>query len=758
MAVGYSLSSVYQDALSAMIGQTAAIEIVMIYPSVPAMDVTPPSGFELLLDAGNLDFSLEAILLGTTDGSIAEQAFQAFAIRKTTQDVALEGFSNGKLVKTVSCNYELAESQGESAPRDVIKEFGYDKYGNTIRIVETNPYVEDPARRIHVVQNLFDSQDRLIQKTVCGELNCDPALSHVEKYLYDQLGRQATVLDKQGSVIAQNHYNFIGQLSAKGLGGELVKTTTTKALIQRNEYHLHGWLKANPTERLKNGSLLFQEQLSYEDGFPARLDGLISGANLFYDRTLGSRNDLEYSFKYDELDRLTNAYDITESVKPDGTPNILEDRTTAYDYLQDGRLAHMERDGLAGDYHYNAFGRLESVTGNLIPDRQTSPDMDGQSKFHFDAVGNLVEDGSKAKGGHPFKVFYRSDNLPYLFVYGVPGTTMEYKEFIAYGEGNTRISRRITADGEWKSSKSYFDIGSEIREADGSPTAEYFGLDGLGRTTYDPGFPSGRKEFYLKNHLGSTQEVYNLEDANISYATLYFPYGKQFAEFNTASQKVTERFTGKELDEDINLSYFGGRFYDADLGLWISCDPNRQNHSPYTYSSDDPMNFLDPDGLRDIFAAFYYNQNSRGKTVNADAQAIKLQNSLKEKYPDDNIQVKAFATGKVNQMVAFLNSASDSPIRVILTHSSKARDKISDVPHASDKQPNDHRFAIKDLDNILAGKTGLAACEAGITVPTDREDIQRIFPAPADSKGHVATGRVQVDVAAKAYIAQEHGK
>jgi RHS repeat-associated protein len=61
---------------------------------------------------------------------------------------------------------------------------------------------------------------------------------------------------------------------------------------------------------------------------------------------------------------------------------------------------------------------------------------------------------------------------------------------------------------------------------------------------------------------------------------------------------VTENFTGKELDDETELDYFGARYLDPMLGLWISVDPARQFASPYLYVGNgaNPVNGVDPDG------------------------------------------------------------------------------------------------------------------------------------------------------------------
>jgi RHS repeat-associated protein len=56
-------------------------------------------------------------------------------------------------------------------------------------------------------------------------------------------------------------------------------------------------------------------------------------------------------------------------------------------------------------------------------------------------------------------------------------------------------------------------------------------------------------------------------------------------------------FTGKEFDNE--LYYFGARYYNPNLGRFISVDPITNNH-PYIYADNDPINFVDPDGREEL--------------------------------------------------------------------------------------------------------------------------------------------------------------
>jgi len=56
----------------------------------------------------------------------------------------------------------------------------------------------------------------------------------------------------------------------------------------------------------------------------------------------------------------------------------------------------------------------------------------------------------------------------------------------------------------------------------------------------------------------------------------------------------------KSLWKNFEPSYYriGARYYDGDIGLWISVDPARQFWSPYVYVGNgfNPVNGVDPDG------------------------------------------------------------------------------------------------------------------------------------------------------------------
>jgi len=133
-----------------------------------------------------------------------------------------------------------------------------------------------------------------------------------------------------------------------------------------------------------------------------------------------------------------------------------------------------------------------------------------------------------------------------------------------------------------------------------------------GRTKYSGA--NGTNYSYFMDHLGSTRLVLTDDGEDIVEATAYQAYGTVDELQPPAGDqpKVREKFTGKEFDEEgdengaegIRLAYFGARYYDAEVGYWVSHDPCMQFWSPYAYTGNgiSPVVGVDPDG-RDVAVA-----------------------------------------------------------------------------------------------------------------------------------------------------------
>jgi RHS repeat-associated protein len=70
------------------------------------------------------------------------------------------------------------------------------------------------------------------------------------------------------------------------------------------------------------------------------------------------------------------------------------------------------------------------------------------------------------------------------------------------------------------------------------------------------------------------------------------------------------RFNGKELDKETGYSYYGARYYQSKLSMWLSVDPKAHWYpaqSPYNFSLNNPVNLEDPNGMWVVGGGFLNN-------------------------------------------------------------------------------------------------------------------------------------------------------
>ncbi|WP_295587932.1 toxin TcdB middle/N-terminal domain-containing protein [uncultured Lamprocystis sp.] len=76
--------------------------------------------------------------------------------------------------------------------------------------------------------------------------------------------------------------------------------------------------------------------------------------------------------------------------------------------------------------------------------------------------------------------------------------------------------------------------------------------------------------FYVPDHLGSASVVADTA-GGVLEESVFYPYGKD--RVRTGEYESEYRFTGKELDGETGLHYFGARYLDALTGRFVSVDP-----------------------------------------------------------------------------------------------------------------------------------------------------------------------------------------
>src|SRR5690554_2783803 len=100
------------------------------------------------------------------------------------------------------------------------------------------------------------------------------------------------------------------------------------------------------------------------------------------------------------------------------------------------------------------------------------------------------------------------------------------------------------------------------------------------------------------DHLGSVRAVTD-EAGTVVWSADYLAFGTMFGEAGDGAFEQWKGFTGKEFDPETGLYYFNARWYDSELGRFISEDPVRDPNNPnlYTYARNNPLRFFNPTGL-----------------------------------------------------------------------------------------------------------------------------------------------------------------
>ena len=104
--------------------------------------------------------------------------------------------------------------------------------------------------------------------------------------------------------------------------------------------------------------------------------------------------------------------------------------------------------------------------------------------------------------------------------------------------------------------------------------------------------------WYHPDHLGSSSWI-TYSDGKAVQHLHYLPWGEDFVDQRSTTWNAMYTFSAKEKDAETGYSYFGSRYYNSDLSIWLSVDPMSDKYpslSPYVYCADNPVKLVDPDG------------------------------------------------------------------------------------------------------------------------------------------------------------------
>ncbi|WP_119792862.1 DUF6443 domain-containing protein [Flavobacterium anhuiense] len=450
---------------------------------------------------------------------------------------------------------------------------------------------------VATVQSEFDFPGNITQTTSTHVRNSVTTII-VDKFEYDKAGRltkqtQAINGATDPEIIVDNTYDELGQLVSKGVGN---KASQNRLQNVKYKYNIRGWLK-NINDINAIGSDLFAFQINYNDSTDPNKKLFNGNISQTFWKTKNDDTSIKYyTYTYDKLNRLKNADDnlnkFNESLTYDLNGNILK-------LKRNGELV-----GGVPDINIPShFGVMDDLTYSY----------DNGNKLQI--VSDL---GSKTQG---FKDDYTGlgDDTSVDYTYDANGNmkTDTNKGITAVSYNHLNLPDEVTIQGQ--SIKYYYDAtGSKQQKIVNTTTTDYAG--GFIYENNQLQFFS-QPEGYVSNNLGTFDYIYqykdHLDNVRLSYdknlvvqeENNYYPFGLKHKGYNyvnnitkgnSTAQKY--KYNGKELQDELQLNVydFGARNYDPAIGRWMNIDPlaeKGRRWSPYNYAMDNPVYFIDPDGM-----------------------------------------------------------------------------------------------------------------------------------------------------------------
>jgi len=231
------------------------------------------------------------------------------------------------------------------------------------------------------------------------------------------------------------------------------------------------------------------------------------------------------------------------------------------------------------------------------------------TQFFYDERGNLVKKISPGKTAH--YVYDLHDNL---IAYSDRKNEVKY----TYDGEGRRISKTVNG----KKTSYINDVRSPITQVLAEVTEEKkiknFYTYGLSRLNQ---MNSNGSYYYLHDY--PDRNVVALVD-NEERLCNHYEY-EAFGLLKNSTSKLRNDFTyaSEAYEEETGLIYLRNRYYDPEIGRFVSADPSLgkltdpQSFNPYAYANNNPINFIDPLGLRSAKACAYPagTETKRGKSI-----------------------------------------------------------------------------------------------------------------------------------------------
>ena len=324
----------------------------------------------------------------------------------------------------------------------------------------------------------------------------------------------------------------------------------------------------------------------------------------------------DQSWRYDHLGNITRATDSADAFWDRSTGNRVHGTPTAgpHQLRSASKLSSPPIGNLAVGYDVagNATSLIVRRDGTCLP---AGASCWQRFQYEWDEVGQLSRARRWDLVSSPTNERSLNDDL------GEPAPPRAANADLRfyYDGGGDRVLKTATDTAGTQRHTVYISGSLELRSA--SWTGTDYTLDATTASVRLPAGAAGARLFYtpslptqsgnplhvfleLADHLGSSTIAIDRDTGELVELATYQPYGAIETDYRPgrwASFREPYKFTGKEEDIEVGLTYVGARYYSPYLGVWISPDPATIHDfagdmNPYAYVSGRPLVAVDPDG------------------------------------------------------------------------------------------------------------------------------------------------------------------
>lgn len=121
----------------------------------------------------------------------------------------------------------------------------------------------------------------------------------------------------------------------------------------------------------------------------------------------------------------------------------------------------------------------------------------------------------------------------------------------------------------------------------------------------------------FEQQIGFDDYGITIEHSNVIQQDDYYPFGLSFNSYMKENEVPNlYQYNGKERQDQLNLGWldYGARMYMPEIGRWTVIDPLADKNffdSPYTYVSNNPTVFVDPNGEDKVKALAIFNSTNQ---------------------------------------------------------------------------------------------------------------------------------------------------